>query len=182
VIVDSREQAPFTFTGLHGDAKEKHRPLIVPLLRKALKSGDYSVDGYEDRVAIERKSLADLFSTLGQNRERFVAELERLNELDFAAVVIEAPVSMIVGQPPPHSQLRPKTVIRSIIAWQQRYRHVHWWPCTSRSQAEQVAFRILQRFYLDHFNPEPDKEVSVDAAILRAVGDVRKTPNQAIVQ
>ena len=55
-IVDSREQRPYALPGA-----------VV----RALPAGDYSVEGFEDRVAIERKSKADAYSTLGGARSRF---------------------------------------------------------------------------------------------------------------
>jgi len=49
ILIDSREQAPFPFTGLRTE-------------RVALTTGDYSVKGAEDFIALERKSLPDLVS------------------------------------------------------------------------------------------------------------------------
>lgn len=90
VVVDSREQAPYTFDAMPLSGRDRGKRLVVPIERKGLKSGDYSIVGMEERIAIERKSLQDLYSTLGQDRERFEAEFERLNQLEFAAIVIEA--------------------------------------------------------------------------------------------
>ena len=148
VIVDSREQSPFHFHGFNGDAP-KHLPLVIPTKIAGLKSGDYSIQGYEDQVSVERKSLEDLFNTLGNGRERFERELERLAEMEFAAVVIEADWSAILTSPPPRSKMRPKSIYRSIIAWQQRYPVIHWWPCATKNFAERTTFRMLQRFWLD---------------------------------
>lgn len=147
VIVDSREQSPFMFRGFRADAKDKHRPLVVRTTVAALKSGDYSIEGFEHRVAVERKSLADLFGTLGQGRERFERELQRLNEMEFAAVVIEAGWSSIISNPPTQSKLSPKTVFRSVIAWQQEFPGIHWWALDTRNLAEHCCFRILERFW-----------------------------------
>jgi DNA excision repair protein ERCC-4 len=147
VIVDSREQSPFSFRGFRSDAKDKHRPIVVRTAVAALKSGDYSIEGFESRIAVERKSLVDLYGTLGGGRERFERELQRLNEMEFAAVVIEAGWSSILGSPPPQSKLSPKTVFRSVIAWQQRFPGIHWWALDTRHLAEHCCFRILERFW-----------------------------------
>jgi hypothetical protein len=98
-------------------------------------------------VAIERKSLADLYSTLGQGRQRFARELERLNGYEFTAVVVEAEWSVVIGSPPAYSQLLPKTVYRSVIAWQVRYPKVHWWFVPGRDFAEVTTFRLLERYW-----------------------------------
>jgi ERCC4-type nuclease len=147
VAIDTREQRPYAFGGLVSDAKERRRPLVVPTEIRTLRSGDYSIVGHEDAIAIERKSLADLYGTLGQGRDRFVRELERLARLSFAAVVIEAEWSEIIGSPPGLSGLNPKTVLRSVIAWQQRYPRIHWWPCPERRFAEVLTYRILERWW-----------------------------------
>jgi ERCC4-type nuclease len=149
VLIDSREQLPFRFTGLRADAKQGRRPLAVTTLSQLLPTGDYSLEGLHDQVAVERKSLADLFHTLGQGRERFERELERLAAMQFAAVVVEADWLKILSDPPDHSRLNPKTIFRSVIAWQQRFPRVHWWPCPNRRFAEIVTLRILERFLKD---------------------------------
>ena len=146
VIVDSREQAPYTFHGLTADARYSHRPLTVPRAFSALRSGDYSIAGAEHLVAIERKSLPDLYSTLGHGRERFEREHERLAGLDFAAVVIEATWEEILAAPPPRSALLPKTVIRTAMAWSMRY-GVHWWAIGGRRMTEVATFRLLEQWW-----------------------------------
>ncbi len=145
VICDTREQAPYAFEGLTCDQADGGGPLIVPTIRDTLASGDYSLQGYAG-VACERKSLSDLYSTIGQGRDRFERELERLNKLDWAAVVIEATWPEVCAEPPPHTRLPPKTVFRSILAWSVRYPRVHWFPCGQRRLAEVTTFRLLERY------------------------------------
>jgi ERCC4-type nuclease len=45
VVVDTREQEPYTFD-----------PRSVTVIRRALPAGDYSIEGHEDSVAVERKT------------------------------------------------------------------------------------------------------------------------------
>jgi DNA excision repair protein ERCC-4 len=47
VVVDTREQEPYGF-----DSES------IASIRKALPAGDYSIEGFETRVAVERKSMA----------------------------------------------------------------------------------------------------------------------------
>ena len=148
VIVDSREQLPWSFRNFKCDSPHQERPLIITTKVKALKTGDYSIHGYEDRVCIERKSLADLYSTIGQNRERFVAEFERMLAFEFAALVIEADWLTICTSPPSHSKLHPKSVYRSLLAWSQRY-NVHVHACSTPVFAEEMGFRLLERYWMD---------------------------------
>ena len=149
VLVDDREKRPYTFSRCRGDARDGHAPLAVPTRRVTLPTGDYSLDGLADRIAVERKSLADLYGTLGQRRGRFQDDLGRLNALDVAFVVVEADWRAILRSPPPHSRLSPRSVFRSVVAWQQRFPRVHWWTCPNRAFGEVATFRILQRYARD---------------------------------
>jgi ERCC4-type nuclease len=71
VLVDTREQLPFTFADLRSDARDGRRPLVVPTRIETLTTGDYSLDGSTDKIAIERKSCSDLLHSLGHDRDRF---------------------------------------------------------------------------------------------------------------
>jgi DNA excision repair protein ERCC-4 len=149
VVIDSREQANYTFQGLRADAKQLCRPLVVQTVVRGLRSGDYSLAGHENAIAIERKSLSDLYGTLGKGRDRFERELARLAEMRLAVVMVEASWHEILTSPPDRSRLNPKTVHRSVIAWQQRFPNVHWWTAGDRRLAEITTFRILERWWRD---------------------------------
>lgn len=153
IVVDTREQRPYTFAAVVSDARHAYRPWDVPLHGATLGQGDYSIQGKETEIAIERKSKADLFSTLGQGRARFGRELERLCGLEAAYVVVEAEWREVIGEPPPYSRLNPRTVHASIVAWQHRYRGIHWWFCPGRDFAERTTFRLLERFWRDLQEP-----------------------------
>ena len=53
-------------------------------------AGDYSIQGLETRVAVERKSIDDFVSTVIRSRARFHRELTRLRDYEAACVVVEA--------------------------------------------------------------------------------------------
>ena len=82
IIIDTREQEPYSFD-----------PLLAAAVRRALPAGDYSVDGLDGIVAVERKSLDDFVSTVIHSHDRFRAELRKLAEYRAACVVVEAGVS-----------------------------------------------------------------------------------------
>lgn len=146
VAIDNRERAPYAFHGLTADARQKYRPLEIRTEVKYLPTGDYSIRGLEAEVAIERKSLADLYGTLGseERRERFRSEVERLAEMRVKAIVIEASWPAIL-QPRPEiqSRLNPKTIYRTAVRWTARY-GVPWWTADDRQLAEITTFRLLQ--------------------------------------
>lgn len=139
-------RVPYLFTEVPADAQAGGGVWRVKTERITLASGDYSLDGYATAVAVERKSKADLFHTISQGRARFLRELERLNEMTFAAVVVEREWSDVFANPPKHSRMSPRSVYRSVLAWQQRFPRVHWIMCPSREFAEVTTFRVLERF------------------------------------
>jgi len=98
-------------------------------------------------VAVERKSLEDFFGCVGSDRERFEKQLARLDELPVGVMMIEADWQRVL-RGAPNSKLLPKTVVRSVIAWQQDYfPGVHWWFAPGKRAAEVFTFRMLQRFW-----------------------------------
>ena len=122
---------------------------MVQVQKATLGSGDYSISGLTDRVAVERKSLEDLYSTLTFGRDRFVRELQRLASFDYSAVVVEASLEAIISRPPPYTDISPKSIYRSILAFSQRYPSTHWFTLDSRRLAEVTTYRILERFWVD---------------------------------
>lgn len=82
VIIDTREQAPFDFSRFENWIQGT-RVQTVPV-------GDYTVEGMEGVLALERKSLNDLVATLMHNRERFLRMCEKLAEYKYKAIIVEA--------------------------------------------------------------------------------------------
>ncbi len=61
------------------DTREQ-RPLVFPEAKvrvATLTTGDYSLEHFEDKITIERKSLPDLLGSLGNDRDRFMREVLR---------------------------------------------------------------------------------------------------------
>jgi DNA excision repair protein ERCC-4 len=106
IVVDSREQTPLRFTRL-------------PSVEGTLRTGDYSLTGFESHFAIERKSLEDLVGSLSRERERFMHEIDRLRGYDFCRLLV------IGGESDVHvrayrSRMDPKAVIASLAAIEAR--------------------------------------------------------------
>ncbi len=138
IIIDSREQRPYSFQNIQPEPPET--------VTQGLKTGDYSIVNLEDKVCVERKSLTDLFGSVGTGRERFEREMMRMSEMDYAALVIEANLSSIFTNPPGRSKMNPRAVFRTLISWSQKY-NVYMWPVWNREGAEKVTYLILKRFY-----------------------------------
>jgi ERCC4-type nuclease len=145
IIRDTREQAGYDFTCI----------TPPPVMEVAtLATGDYSLKGFEEQIALERKSLTDCYGTFGRGRKRFAQELVRMADFRFAAVIIEADWPTILRRPPVRSRLNPKTVLASIIAWSQRFR-VHFFTGPDREFAERFTYRLLERFHRDRIGKGP---------------------------
>ena len=130
VVIDSREQLPYEFEDS---------------ITRTLQTGDYSLFGYEDQITVERKTKADAYGTIGRGRTRFLKELERLSEIDYSAIVVEASLSNFV-EPPRFSQLNPKSAINSLLAWSIRY-GVHVYFADNRVMGNLLTLRILERYW-----------------------------------
>jgi ERCC4-type nuclease len=103
VVIDTREQTPWIF------------PDGVETVRGTLCSGDYSIEGAEEWVAVERKSLDDLVQSISRGRDRFWRELARLSRLRASAVVVENLLSAVMWWRY-RSRMRPESVIGSCAA------------------------------------------------------------------
>ena len=137
VVVDSREQAPWSFAG----ASVYEGTTVVP---GSLQSGDYSLEGFEDRVACERKSLPDLVQCLGRERPRFARELERARGLDAFCVVVEGSWQEL-AQGQYRSMLAPHSACQSIASFMARM-GVPFWFAGSRAAAEYCCWSFLRQW------------------------------------
>jgi ERCC4-type nuclease len=148
VVIDDREKLPYQFAALRATVRQGGGLLYVPTVRRRLEIGDYSIEGHEHDVAIERKSLEDLYQSVVR-RDNFVGRLEQMNNLRFAAVVVEATWLDVATAPPFSSQMNPLSVVRSMIAWTVRFPRVHWIPAGGRAEGEAITFRLLEAYNRD---------------------------------
>ena len=102
-IQDCREQLPLD---LH--------PLRVEV--GTLATGDYSVLGLENVVAVERKSLSDLLGCIGGERERFDKEVQRLLAYPVRAIIIESTWGQIEAGNW-KSKVTASAAIGSLLGW-----------------------------------------------------------------
>ena len=156
IAFDTREQLPFAFQNMRIDRKKT----FVLTQRVTLQTGDYSIIGYEDKICVERKSLEDLYQTLGKGRERFIRELERMQDFERSLIVIEASYSQILKptdkDPLFYSMMHPEAVIGSIVAFAGQFPKTRWKPADNRRNAEQETFRFLLKFWQNATNPLTD--------------------------
>jgi DNA excision repair protein ERCC-4 len=136
VLVDTREQNPWKFDGRS-----------VRLKPMTLRFGDYSVQGMQGLVSVERKSVEDLFLTMTKGLERFERELDRARGagVQFMAVVVEGDVQRVsLGSR--WSWAQPDRVVQQLYRSCLR-RGVAPYFCSGRIEAQRVAWDILHGFW-----------------------------------
>lgn len=114
IVIDTREQRPFHF----GDT--------IRTVRKCLKTGDYSVEGYEGHFAVERKSIPDLIGTLTAGRDRFEREMQRMAAFRFRRVIVEGSLRQVLAyvkriDRDRGRRVRLNSIIGTIYAFEVRY-------------------------------------------------------------
>lgn len=176
ILIDKQEKAPFSFDGLRARSfVDKDMRQYLPKTERrflGIGMGDYSILGYEGRVAIERKSMADWQGTLlgwrhevesaggagwsidVDRRARFKRELGKLAAMECKAVVIEASFGECLSNAPSWgvrtSAENAKYLHSTYIAWQQEFPGVPWIFCDDRRMAEITTFRILEQYWARH--------------------------------
>ncbi len=134
IIIDTREQRPWSFSRWP-----------VKCERRKLDTGDYSLNGIECGISIERKSLDDLIGCLmGSNRDRFERELERSMDIYRFFVVVEGSWQDIAKQRYV-SKIKPQSVMQSIMAFQVRY-GTSFMLMDSVQRAEYTCYSLLEKF------------------------------------
>jgi ERCC4-type nuclease len=136
IIQDTREQMPLVFTEAAVEIS-------------TLQTGDYSLKSFEDKVCIERKSLADLLQSLGQERERFMREVHRMRAYEFAGLVVEANLTTLYkgGW---RSQMTPQAVTGTLQALSAKY-GIHIFFVDNRELAAKTVEGLLFHFLRKQF-------------------------------
>jgi ERCC4-type nuclease len=135
ILIDTREQTPWYFDEFEVETEVR-----------GLKTGDYSVDGYEEKICVERKSVSDLVGTITRGRDRFQRELGRMQEMDFAAVVIEADWAEVIRWCLTHTEMNPKSLNNSMLTFQMRFPRCHWVFRPTRYTAMKTTYQIFDLY------------------------------------
>lgn len=107
-IIDTREQLPLDLRWRSGECLKS--------IRRKLDTGDYSIEGFEDRLTVERKSVPDLVGCIGKGRDRFERELERMLKIPSRCVVVEGHwADLEVGNYP--GLVNRNAAVGSVLGW-----------------------------------------------------------------
>jgi hypothetical protein len=127
IVVDSHEQYPYRFSSQQ-----------VTTVTRALPCGDYGLVLEGKLVAsVERKSLADLVSSLTSGKLRYA--LAELDALPRAAVVVEDRYSAVFKL----DRVRPAMIADGLAELQVRWPGIPLVFCETRQLAEEWTYRFL---------------------------------------
>jgi ERCC4-type nuclease len=143
VIVDTREQYPLPIY-------KNHPNWIAGELRATLKTGDYTVEGMEDLLCLERKSLPDLVACTVTYRQRFIDSCHRLAGFKWKAILIEATLEDIKGgfeQFDIPSGVHPNAVCGTLDAIEAKFGIPIIYTSTIRDLATERAASWLSKYF-----------------------------------
>lgn len=141
IIVDTREQQPWNFYN-YATAVTK------------VDTGDYTVQGLENIVAIERKKSVNEFAN-NITEKRFKDWTGRLSEIEFPFVLLEFSFTDILNYPVgsniPKSmwnkiKIRPNYIIKNLLELNLYY-NINVILCDNHRNAEHLAEQIFKRVY-----------------------------------
>lgn len=146
IIIDTREQIPLDFS--------ENQNCKACITRK-LDTGDYTIEGYEDKLIIERKhSVSEIAFNLGLDKKRFEKELERMQG-KMAYIVCEFSIDDIIkfpkGSKIPSKLLKSvnmtgRVVFKKLCELQEKYK-IKVLYCRDEIGATEKITEIMDEFY-----------------------------------
>lgn len=150
ILIDSREQLPLQF-----DNKQ-----ITDTIRQKLNVGDYGCvfeDGYEVPVYFERKSLTDLFGTLGEGYVRFKKEIIRAKETEKKLIIIVEKCLLAVARGCDRSYRSGDAILSQLFTIRQRY-GVETVFCSNRVECAEYITHFYLSYGREYINRVKEEE------------------------
>lgn len=145
IIQDTREQYPWDFT-----------PDGFTTISHKLKTGDYSIQGMEKIVTIERKrSSGEIATNIGAKGKPWKAELERMLNIKYPFIICEFTLDTLMQFPEgskiprykwQYLRMNAKFMASCLSAYKERY-NIEVIYCDGESEARQRALEILKKIY-----------------------------------
>ena len=143
ILIDTNEKQPWLFAAYD-----------VETALKNMNTGDYTIEGMEKLLCIERKaSVAEVASNI--TKPRFINELERMCDFQYRYLILEFDYRHIDDFPegagiPSYLKNKIKVkspfIIKSLSKIMTKY-NIHIIPCSNRIYAEHVAYSIMKETY-----------------------------------
>ena len=135
ILIDTREQAPLDFTHSYIERVDRTKLFV----------GDYGVmfkDGYKPPVFFERKTIGDLFGSMGKGYNRFKKEITRANDNNLKLFLIIEGTLTKVSKGAKYSSIEGISIVKKIFTLCERY-HLNPIFCSNRKE---MSFYITQKF------------------------------------
>jgi len=141
IIIDTREQKPWEFSN-HAIANHK------------LDTGDYSIQGLESILAIERKRNISEFAN-NITESRFVDVIERLSQFKYAFILFEFDMKDVINYPIGSNipkklwnriRISPAFIIKHIVDLQVEH-NIKIIFCGNSANAEKIALSLMRKIY-----------------------------------
>ena len=129
IVIDTNEQKPYKFGK-------------IPVIRNTLNAGDYSIDGMEHLISIERKSQLDLYGSIGSGRDRFNRMWDRLSYHYFLGLIIECDELNLMNPEQTYSDINKNSVYSTINSYEVK-RNIHVYYGTRKACALKIANWLL---------------------------------------
>jgi len=151
IIIDTREQQPWAF---------EH----YTTASRKLDTGDYSIEGLEDVVCIERKkSVSEVANNLTESR--FIDVVDRMSKFKYAFLLLEFDLAQVLSYPIGSNlprrlwdkiKISPAFIVKHILELQLNH-NIKVLFCGSSSDAEQMAEYILKKVhYIEKVKQQKD--------------------------
>lgn len=146
IIQDTQEKNPFDFSFYDVEVKVQK-----------IKTGDYTVEGFEDVILIERKASADeIAGNFSKKKEAWWREMKRISEVEYKYIVCEFPLEHVLEYPKysmaprkdiikANGMLLSKNIDRCIADY-----GVQVIFCNSKQEAEDKTYNLLKDVYENH--------------------------------
>jgi hypothetical protein len=158
VIRDTREKEGYGWHFLPHNI-ERRPPNCNGTLVKPLKTGDYSIQGYEDIVSVERKEdFAELWSNYTTTRKRFEEEMERMSCIKHTYLLVESNLTSDHFEltPPQFSKGVPGKALIRWILWITAKHNVTFMPVGSSGRKVcQMILEEIVRIEKDRWVEKP---------------------------
>lgn len=139
IIIDTREQKPWAFAGCN-------------TINKKLDTGDYSIEGLEDLLCIERKnSVSEIANNISE--ARFKAEILRMNDYLYKFILLEFSLQDVLNYPIGSTvprrlwskiKIKPAYILKYLTELQIKH-NINVVFCDNPEAANQMAFSIFKR-------------------------------------
>jgi len=141
IIIDTREQRPLFINS------DINIPEEIKFKRAKVEHGDYTIEGYEDQICIERKQQSDFESYISREyKNRTIGKLQRMKqEVKWRGLVVECDYDELYFDPISPDMTKEK-VFNHILSFEVHY-GMHVFPHRDRETIERKVLGWLARVY-----------------------------------